>query len=145
MMKNLSLISIVALMFIVAMGACKGDAKKMLLGDTDKRGYTPKQAVEALYNTLPNGDINRFKEAVKFKESDKLSDYQKDEFFKKLKEKNIKVEAKKAKERDGVVKVKCVMTTPDGSRQEKKFRLVKEDNIWKTEIGLKDLQDAIYK
>ncbi len=143
-MKNLSTIFF-ALVCIITIGSCSGDAKKMLLGDTDKRGYTPKEAIEALYNTLPNGDINKLKEAVKFDENDKLSDYQKDEFFKNLKNKNIKVEAKKAKERDGFVKVKCVMTAPDGTRQEKKFRLVKEDDIWKTEIGFKDLQDAIYK
>ena len=96
-MNKKSFLSIFALLCIIAMTACSGgDAKKLLLGDTDKYNNTPKQAVEELFNTLPNqGNILRLKEAVKFKENDKLSDYQKDEFFNQLKKKNFKVKAKK--------------------------------------------------
>ena len=81
-MKHFSFLSF-AIICIIAMAACSGsDAKKMLIGDTDKYNNTPKQAVEALFNTLPKeGNIMRLKEAVKFKENDKLSDSQKDEFF----------------------------------------------------------------
>jgi len=145
-MKHLSAISIFALVCIIALGACSGgDAKKMLLGDTDKYNRTPKQAVEALYNELPNQDIKFMKEAVKFKETDKLSDYQKDEFFKQLKNKKLKVKANKVRERDGYTEVKCTITKSDGSTKDKKFRLYKEDNIWRTEITFGDLQDVIAK
>ena len=96
-MKLKSLLSIVALVCVVALSACSGgDAKKLLLGDTDKYGNTPKQAVERLFNTLPGeNNIILLKEAVKFKENDKLSDYQKDQFFKQIKEKNFNVKATK--------------------------------------------------
>ena len=32
-----------------------------------------------------------------------------------------------------------------GSTVEKKFRLIKEDDIWKTEIGFSEIRDAIFK
>lgn len=146
-MKKLSFLSILALVCIVALSACSGgDAKKLILGDTDKYNNTPKQAVERLFNTLPGeNNIILLKEAVKFKENDKLSDYQKDEFFKQIKAKNFNVKATKARTRDDYTQVTCNITLPDGTNVEKKFRLVKEDNVWKTQIGFSEIRDAIYK
>jgi len=107
---------------------------------------TPKQAVEELFNTLPSqGNILRLKEAVKFKENDKLSDYQKDEFFNQLKKKNFKVKAKKERTHGDYKNVTCDITLPDGSTVEKKFRVIKEDDVWKTEIGFSEIRDAIFK
>ena len=145
-MKQFSLISLFALVCIFALSSCGSDKNK-LLGDRDKRGYNPKEAVEALYNTLPNGDKKLLKQAVKFKEEDKLSDQQKNEFFKKLCEKKFKVKAGKAKDKndDGIIKVKCTVTLSNGTTEEKKFKVVKEDDIWKTIIGYSEIQDIIYK
>ena len=144
-MKHFSFFSVIALVCLIALGACSGgDAKKLILGDTDKYHNTPKQAVEALFNTLPSqGNILRLKEAVKFKENDKLSDYQKDEFFKQLKSKNFKVKATKARTHGDYKTVTCDITLPNGSTVEKKFRLVKEDDVWKTEIGFSEIRDVI--
>lgn len=146
-MKKFSLISLFALVCIFALSSCAGDSKAKLVGDTDKRGYTPQDAVEALYNTLPDGDINQLKQAIKFKDEDNLTDSLKDEFIKKLCEKKFKVDAKKAKDKnnDGIIKVKCDITLSNGSTEEKKFKVVKEDDIWKTIIGYSEIQDAIYK
>lgn len=146
-MKKFSLISLFALVCIFALSSCGGDSKAKLLGDTDKRGYNPQEAVEALYNTLPDGDINQLKQAIKFKEEDNLTDNQKDEFIKKLCEKKFKVDAQKAKDKnnDGIIKVKCDITLSNGTTEEKKFKVVKEDDIWKTIIGYSEIQDAIYK
>ncbi len=146
-MNKKSLLSIFVLMCVIALTACTGnDAKKLLLGDTDKYHNTPKQAVEELFNTLPSqGNILRLKEAVKFKENDKLSDYQKDEFFNQLKKKNFKVKAKKERTHGDYKNVTCDITLPDGSTVEKKFRVTKEDDVWKTEIGFSEIRDAIFK
>ena len=145
-MKHFSFLSF-AILCIIALAACSGsDAKKMLIGDTDKYNNTPQQAVEALFNTLPKeGNIMRLKEAVKFKENDKLSDYQKDEFFNQIKKKNFKVKATKVRTHGDYKTVTCNITLPDGSTVEKKFRLIKEDDIWKTEIGFSEIRDAIFK
>ena len=145
-MKHFSFLSF-AIICIIAMAACSGsDAKKMLIGDTDKYNNTPQQAVEALFNTLPKeGNIMRLKEAVKFKENDKLSDYQKDEFFNQIKKKNFKVKATKVRTHGDYKTVTCNITLLDGSIVEKKFRLIKEDDIWKTEIGFSEIRDAIFK
>jgi len=145
-MKHFSFLSF-AILCIIALAACSGsDAKKMLIGDTDKYNNTPQQAVEALFNTLPKeGNILRLKEAVKFKENDKLSDYQKDEFFNQIKKKNFKVKATKVRTHGDYKTVTCNITLPDGSIVEKKFRLIKEDDIWKTEIGFSEIRDAIFK
>ena len=145
-MKQFSLISLFALVCVLALTSC-GGSKNKLQGDLDKRGYNPAEAVEALYNTMPNGDINQLKQAIKFKEEDKLSDNQKDEFIKKLCEKKFKINAKKAKDKnnDGIIKVKCDITLSNGTTEEKKFKVVKEDDIWKTIIGYSEIQDAIYK
>lgn len=116
-----------------------------ILGDTDKYYRNAKQAVEATFNELPGGDEMKLKEAIKFKESDKLSDYQKNEFFKQLKNKNFNVTAKKAKVRDGYTEVTCDVTLSDGTVQEKKFKLYKEDDVWKVEIGFSEIRDAIFK
>ena len=139
-MKQLSHFSIIALLCIIVLTSCGST-----LTDLDKNFHNANQAVEALFNELPKGDMKILKEAVKFKESDKLSDYQKDEFFKQLAQKNFKASAKKAKLRDGYTEVVCDITRSDGSVKEKKFKLIKEDNVWKTEIGFSELQDAIYK
>lgn len=146
-MKYKSLFSIFVLMCVIALTACTGnDAKKILLGDTDKYHNTPKQAVEELFNTLPGqGNILRLKEAVKFKENDKLSDYQKNEFFNQIKTKNFKVKATKVRTHGDYKTVTCDITLPDGSTIEKKFRLTKEDDVWKTEIGFTELKEVIYK
>ena len=145
-MKHFSFLSF-AILCIIALAACSGsDAKKMLIGDTDKYNNTPQQAVEALFNTLPKeGNILRLKEAVKFKENDKLSDYQKDEFFNQIKKKNFKVKATKVRTHGDYKTVTCNITLPDGSIVEKKFSLIKEDDIWKTEIGFSEIRDAIFK
>lgn len=145
-MKHFSFLSF-AILCIIALAACSGsDAKKMLIGDTDKYNNTPQQAVEALFNTLPKeGNILRLKEAVKFKENDKLSDYQKDEFFNQIKKKNFKVKATKVRTHGDYKTVTCNITLLDGSIVEKKFRLIKEDDIWKTEIGFSEIRDAIFK
>lgn len=139
-MKHLLRISIIALLCIIGLSACDS-----AITDLDKYHRNAKQAVEALFTELPKKDIKFLKEAVKFKESDKLSAYQKDEFFKQLREKSIKVTAKKARIRDGYTEVVCDITQSDGSVKEKKFRLYKEDNVWKTQIGFAELRDAIYK
>lgn len=140
-MKHLSLFSIVALLCLIGLSACDSPVL-----DLDKYHRNAKQAVEALYNELPNKSDKKFlKEAVKFKESDKLSDYQKNEFFKQLIQKNFKVTAKKVKVRDGYTEVVCDFTFSDGTVKKKKFHLYKEDNVWKTQIGFADLRDAIYK
>ena len=146
-MKLKSLLSIVALVCVVALSACSGgDAKKLLPGDTDKYGNTPKQAVERLFNTLPGeNNIILLKEAVKFKENDKLSDYQKDQFFKQIKEKKFNVKATKERTHGDQKTVTVSMTLSDGSTVEKKFKLVKEDDVWKTIIGFSEIQDAINK
>lgn len=138
-MKKLSLISIISLLCLIGLSACDS-----VLTDLDKYHRNAKQAVEALYNELPNRDKKFLTEAVKFKESDRLSDYQKNEFFRQLKAKNFKVTAKKAKMRDGYTEVVCDFTKGDGTVKQKKFRLFKEDNVWKTQIGFAELQDAIY-
>ena len=113
-MKLKSLLSIVALVCVVALSACSGgDAKKLLLGDTDKYGNTPKQAVERLFNTLPGeNNIILLKEAVKFKENDKLSDYQKDQFFKQIKEKKFNVKATKERTHGDQKTVTVSMSEP---------------------------------
>ncbi|MBP5561189.1 MAG: hypothetical protein J6X70_05255 [Muribaculaceae bacterium] len=139
-MKQLHLITIISLLCIVGLSACDS-----ALTDLDKNLRNPMQAVEALYNELPQGDMKILKEAVKFKENDKLSDNQKNEFFEQLKQKHFKVTAKKAKVRDGYTEVVCDITLSDGTIKEKKFKLYKEDNVWKTEIGFSEIQDAIYK
>ena len=140
-MKHFMRISIIALMCIIGLSACDSPVL-----DLDKYHRNPKQAVEALFNELPNKSDKKFlKEAVKFKENDKLSDYQKNEFFKQLKQKNFKVTANKAKVRDGYTEVVCDITLSNGTVKKKKFRLYKEDNIWKTQIGYAELRDAIFK
>ena len=146
-MNKKSLLSIFVLLCVIALTACTGnDAKKLLLGDTDKYGNTPKQAVERLFNTLPGeNNIILLKEAVKFKENDKLSDYQKDQFFKQIKEKNFNVKATKERTHGDQKTVTVSMTLSDGSTVEKKFKLVKEDDVWKTIIGFSEIQDAINK
>ena len=139
-MKHLLRISIIALMCIIGLNACDS-----AITDLDKYHRNAKQAVETLFNKLPDREMKFIKEAVKFKESDKLSDYQKNEFFKQLKAKKFKVKAKKAKIRDGYTQVVCDITLSDGTVKEKKFRLYKEDNVWKTQIGFAELRDAIFK
>ncbi len=140
-MKRLSFFSIVALMCMIGLSSCDSP-----LFDLDKYHRNAKQAVEALFNELPNKSDKKFlKEAVKFKENDKLSDYQKNEFFKQLTQKNFKVTAKKAKVRDGYTEVVCDVTLSDGTVKKKKFRLYKEDNVWKTQIGFTEIRDAIFK
>ena len=139
-MKHLSSITIFALLVIMALNSC--DSAVL---DTDKYHRNAKQAVEALFQELPNGEIKFLKEAVKFKESEKFSDYQKNEFFKQLKEKDFKVTAKKAKVKDDFTEVVCDFTYSDGTTKEKKFHLYKEDNIWKTEIGFKEMRDIVTK
>ena len=140
-MKHFIRILIIPLLCIIGLSACDSPVL-----DLDKYHRNAKQAVEALFNELPNKSDKKFlKEAVKFKEGDKLSDYQKNEFFKQITEKKFKVTAKKAKIRDGYTEVTCDITLSDGSVKKKKFRLYKEDNVWKTLIGFADLRDAIYK
>ena len=140
-MKRLSFFSIVALMCMIGLSSCDSP-----LFDLDKYHRNAKQAVEALFNELPNKSDKKFlKEAVKFKENDKLSDYQKNEFFKQLTQKNFKVTAKKAKVRDGYTEVVCDLTLSNGTVKKKKFRLYKEDNVWKTQIGFIEIRDAIFK
>lgn len=140
-MKHFMRISIISLLCIIGLSACDS-----VITDLDKYHRNAKQAVEALFNELPDKSDKKFlKEAVKFKEGDKLSDFQKNEFFKQLTGKKFKVTAKKAKIRDGYTEVVCDITLGDGSVKEKKFRLYKEDNVWKTQIGYAELRDAIYK
>ena len=140
-MKHLSFFSIVALLCIIGLSACDS-----AVFDLDKYHRNAKQAVEVLFNELPNKSDKKFlKEAVKFKENDKLSDYQKNEFFKQLTQKNFKVTAKKMKVRDGYTEVVCDITLSDGTVKQKKFRLYKEDNVWKTLIGFSEIRDAIFK
>jgi len=140
-MKHLSFFSIVALLCLIGLSACD---RPVL--DLDKYHRNAKQAVEALFNELPNKTDKKFlKEAVKFKENDKLSDYQKNEFFKQLTQKKFKVTAKKVKVRDGYTEVVCDLTLSDGTVKKKKFRLYKEDNVWKTQIGFSEIRDAIFK
>ena len=68
----------------------------------------PSKPSKSSSNELPNKSDKKFlKEAVKFKENDKLSDYQKNEFFKQLTQKNFKVTAKKMKVRDGYTEGWC--------------------------------------
>lgn len=140
-MKHLSFFSIVALLCLIGLSACDSPVL-----DLDKYHRNAKQAVEALFNELPNKSDKKFlKEAVKFKENDKLSDYQKNEFFKQLTQKKFKVTAKKVKVRDGYTEVVCDLTLSDGTVKKKKFRLYKEDNVWKTQIGFSEIKDAIFK
>ena len=140
-MKHLSFFSIVALLCLIGLSACDSPVL-----DLDKYHRNSKQAVEALFNELPSKSDKKFlKEAVKFKENDKLSDYQKNEFFKQLTQKNFKVTAKKAKVRDGYTEVVCDITLSDGTVKKKKFRLYKEDNVWNTQIGFSEIRDAIFK
>ena len=140
-MKHLSFFSIIALLCIIGLSACDS-----AVFDLDKYNRNAKQAVEVLFNELPNKSDKKFlKEAVKFKENDKLSDYQKNEFFKQLTQKNFKVTAKKMKVRDGYTEVVCDITLSDGTVKQKKFRLYKEDNVWKTLIGFSEIRDAIFK
>ena len=116
-MKHLSLFSIVALMCLIGLSAC--DSAVL---DLDKYHRNAKQAVEALFNELPGKSDKKFlKEAVKFNESDKLSDQQKNEFFKQLTQKNFKVTAKKLKVRDGYTEVVCDLTLSDGTVKQKKI------------------------
>lgn len=140
-MKHFMRISIISLLFIIGLSACDS-----AITDLDKYHRNAKQAVEALFNELPGKSDKKFlKEAVKFKESDKLSDFQKNEFFKQITTKKFKVTAKKAKIRDGYTEVVCDITLSDGSVKEKKFRLYKEDDVWKTQIDFAELRDAIFK
>ncbi len=139
-MRHLSALFIFAFFIVMALNSC--DSAVL---DTDKYHRNAKQAVEALFQELPNGEMKLLKEAVKFKESEKFSDYQKNEFFKQLKAKDFKVTAKKAKVKDGFTEVVCDFTYSDGTTKEKKFHLYKEDNIWKTEIGFKEMRDIINK
>ncbi len=139
-MKHLSALLFFSLLCILGFNSCDSD-----LLDTDKYHRNPKQAIEALFKELPNGDIKFLKEAVKFKESDKFSDYQKNEFFKQVKAKDFKVTAKKTKKRNDYTEVVCDFTYSDGTTKEKKFHLYKEDDIWKTEIGFKEMQEVINK
>lgn len=140
MKPQLSRFLVIALLCIMGLSACDS-----AILDLDKYHRNAKQAVEALFTELPKRDIKFLKEAVKFKESDKLSDYQKNAFFKQLKEKKFTVAAKKARIRDGYTEVVCDVTLSDGTVKEKKFRLYKEDNVWKTQIGYAELRDAIFK
>ena len=140
-MKRLSFFSIVAVLCLIGLSSCDSP-----LFDLDKYHRNAKQAVEALFNELPNKSDKKFlKEAVKFKENDKLSDYQKNEFFKQLTQKKFKVTAQKAKVRDGYTEVVCDLTLSNGTVKKKKFRLYKEDNVWKTQIGFTEIRDAIFK
>ena len=140
-MKRLSFFSLVALLCLIGLSSCDSP-----LFDLDKYHRNAKQAVEALFNELPNKSDKKFlKEAVKFKENDKLSDYQKNEFFKQLQQKKFKVTAKKLKVRDGYTEVVCDLTLSNGTVKKKKFRLYKEDNVWKTQIGFTELRDAVFK
>lgn len=140
-MKRLSFFSIVAVLCLIGLSSCDS-----ALFDLDKYHRNAKQAVEALFNELPNKSDKKFlKEAVKFKENDKLSDYQKNEFFKQLTQKKFKVTAKKFKVRDGYTEVVCDVTLSDGTVKKKKFRLYKEDNVWKTLIGYSEIRDAVFK
>ncbi len=144
-MKHFSFLSVMALVCVVALSACTGsDVKKLLVGDTDKYGNTPKTAVEALYNTLLNqGNIIRLKEAVKFKENDKLSDYQKNFFFDKLRNSKATVKATKARTHDDYTLVTFTITHKDGTTEQRKHRVVKEDNVWKVIIGFSEIQSNI--
>ena len=140
-MKHLSLFSIVVLLCLIGFTACDSPVL-----DLDKYHRNAKQAVEALFNELPNKSDKKFvKEAVKFKENDKLSDYQKNEFFKQLAQKKFKVTAKEFKVRDGYTEVVCDLTLSDGTVKKRKFRLYKEDNVWKTQIGFSEIRDAVFK
>jgi hypothetical protein len=60
-------------------------------------------------------------------------------------QKKFKVTAKKMKVRDGYTEVVCDITLSDGTVKQKKFRLYKEDNVWKTLIGFSEIRDAIFK
>lgn len=137
-MKKIGLISLLAFVSMLTLNSCGSSP----VTDLDKHFRNCKQAVEELYNNPPS-DMKLLKEAVKFKESEKFSDYQKDEFFKQLKQKKLKVTAKKAKVREDYTEVVCDVTLSNGSTKEKKLRLVKEDNVWKTIIGFSELQDVI--
>lgn len=139
-MKKTSFFLFFTLLCFIMLTSCEGST----VTDVDKHLRNAKQAVEELYNNPPS-EMKLLKEAVKFKENDKLSDYQQKEFFKQVKARKLKVTAKKAKVKDGYTEVTCDVTLSDGSVKEKKFHLIKEDNIWKTEIGYSQLQDAIYK
>ena len=52
---------------------------------------------------------------------------------------------KKAKVKDEFTEVVCDFTYSDGTTKEKKFHLYKEDDIWKTEIGFKEMRDIVTK
>ena len=45
--------------------------------------------------------------------------------------------------RDGYTEVVCDLTLSNGTVKKKKFRLYKEDNVWKTLIGFSDIRDAV--
>lgn len=135
-MKHLSALFILSLLCILGLNSCDST-----LLDTDKYHRNPKQAVEALFKELPNGDIKFLKEAVKFKESDKVSDYVKNEFFKQLKAKKIEVNVKKVKKLDDYTVVQCEITC-NGKTIKEKLHLYKENDVWKTEIGFK-LRDLV--
>ena len=47
--------------------------------------------------------------------------------------------------RDGYTEVVCDLTLSDGTVKKKKFRLYKEDNVWKTQIGFSEIKDAVFK
>ena len=137
-MKYLYSISIFALVCLLA--SCSGST----VTDLDKHFHNAKQAVEELYNNPPT-NLKLLKERVKFKENDKFSDYQKNEFLKQIQNKKLKVTANKAKVKGDYTEVTCEMTLSDGSTKKKKFHLYKEDNVWKTEIGFTELKEVIYK
>ena len=137
-MKHFYSISILAILCLLA--ACSGST----VTDLDKNFHNASQAVEELYNNPPT-NLNLLKESVKFKENDKLSDYQKDEFFKQIQNKKLKVTAQKAKVKPDFTEVTCEMTLSNGSTKKKKFHLYKENNVWKTEIGFTELKEVIYK
>ena len=60
-------------------------------------------------------------------------------------QKKFKVTAMKAKVRDGYTEVTCDITLSNGTVKKKKFRLYKEDNVWKTLIGFSEIRDAVFK
>ncbi|MBR5117453.1 MAG: hypothetical protein IK100_02265 [Muribaculaceae bacterium] len=143
-MKNLSKIFIFSLMCILGLTSCDWISKSNVL-DTDKYLRNPKQAVIAMFTELPKlpkYERNKLEEVVKFKESDKFSDFQKNRFFEELKKKEIEVDVKKVKTLDDYTEVQCEITC-NGKTEKHKLHLYKEDNIWKTEVGFKLLQFII--
>lgn len=131
-------------MCILGLNSCDWLSKSSTL-DTDKYLRNPKQAVIALFTELPKlpkYERNKLEEVVKFKESDKFSDFQKNRFFEELKNKTFEVDVKKVKQRDDYTEVECEITR-NGKTEKYKLHLYKEDNIWKTEVGFKLLQFVI--